>query len=254
MIYDTFMFFNELDLLEIRLHELHEVVDFFVITEATHTFQGNPKPLNFWENAERYSDFAGQIIYNIIHDLPVADCWTREWFQRDATARIIDHLDDEDIIILSDCDEIPAAKAVEQMASRIGYAEPRIGFNQKLYFFCLDLYTGGNGNFSTCVQKKNYSSAMELRRTMYHVPAIEDGGWHWSYLGGPEKFREKMNAYSHMELNVPEYTTDEAINRRIAEAKDPFDRGELIRVNVDDTYPKWLVENLDKFKHLLRPQ
>lgn len=71
-IYDCFTFFNELDLLELRLNELASVVDYFVIAEATHTFTGKPKPLHFKENAARFEAFLPRIIHIIVEDFLAA--------------------------------------------------------------------------------------------------------------------------------------------------------------------------------------
>lgn len=64
MIYDCFMFFDELDLLEIRMNILDPVVDFFVVTEATTTQMGQPKKMYFAENMSRFEKFKDKIIYN----------------------------------------------------------------------------------------------------------------------------------------------------------------------------------------------
>ena len=65
-IFDVFLFFNELDLLEIRLNMLYPFVDYFVINEATQTFFGSDKPLYYLENKERFKKFEDKIVHNII--------------------------------------------------------------------------------------------------------------------------------------------------------------------------------------------
>lgn len=64
MIYDCFMFFDELDLLEIRMNILDPVVDFFVVTESTTTLMAQPKKMYFAENMSRFEKFKDKIIYN----------------------------------------------------------------------------------------------------------------------------------------------------------------------------------------------
>ena len=66
MIYDCFPFFNELDLLEIRLNELSGVVDRFVLSEAELTHNGDRKPLYFNEHKDRFAKFADKIIHIIV--------------------------------------------------------------------------------------------------------------------------------------------------------------------------------------------
>jgi beta-1,4-mannosyl-glycoprotein beta-1,4-N-acetylglucosaminyltransferase len=88
MIYDCFTFFNELDLLELRLKTLGDIVDRFVLVESTRTFTNQPKPLNFELNKERFQAYLDRIIYVIVDDNPDGDDpWVREQFQRDAVVR-----------------------------------------------------------------------------------------------------------------------------------------------------------------------
>ena len=118
---DCIIFFNELELLSYRLHILKNVVDYFVIVESTHTFSGKEKPLFFHENKDKFADFADKIIHIVVDDLPhkyphidyknfySGEQWQNEIFQRNAISRGIEklHLDDHDILIISDVDEIP---------------------------------------------------------------------------------------------------------------------------------------------------
>ena len=88
MIYDCFSFFNELDLLEIRLNVLKDVVDKFVLVEAGETHTGKPKPLYFKENEARFAAFRDRIIYVAIERFPevCTTSWARENWQRNAIA------------------------------------------------------------------------------------------------------------------------------------------------------------------------
>ena len=65
-VYDCFNFFNELDILDIRLHELNDVVDKFVLIESVETFTGKSKPLFYNDNKERFKKFEDKIIHIII--------------------------------------------------------------------------------------------------------------------------------------------------------------------------------------------
>ena len=73
MVYDCFQFFNELDILKLRLHVLSDVVDRFVISESTVTFSGDPKPLFYEENKEQFQEFQDRIIHVVVDDTPL-DC------------------------------------------------------------------------------------------------------------------------------------------------------------------------------------
>lgn len=124
MIYDCFTFFNELELLELRLHELAGVVDKFVLVEATQTHTNRPKPLHYQENRARFGAFHGQIIHVVVEDLPVsADPWVPENFQRNCIARGLTACRPDDFVLVSDLDEIPRARAVEKMRREIPFNE-----------------------------------------------------------------------------------------------------------------------------------
>ena len=108
-VYDCFQFYNEFDVLEIRLAELDPLVDHFVLVEATHTHTGKPKPLHFTENRKRYERYAHKIIHVVIDDLPLDDPshFARDIHQREAILRGLGGAQPDDRILFSDCDEIP---------------------------------------------------------------------------------------------------------------------------------------------------
>jgi len=109
-IYDCFTFFNELDLLEMRLNILNDKVDYFVLVESTKTHNGKYKELIFQQNAYRFSKFSKKIIHVIVDDMPELkdnNRWILENFQRNAIARGLSKCDVGDIILISDLDEIP---------------------------------------------------------------------------------------------------------------------------------------------------
>ena len=132
MIYDCITFYNELDLLEVRLHELCDVVDRFVLVEATQTFQGNPKPLFFEVHKHAFSRYADKITHIVVEfpdeaalrshlsTRPPNMTWAREHYQRDQISRGLTKALPDDLIIVSDVDEIiSAAKLRGAIAERI---------------------------------------------------------------------------------------------------------------------------------------
>src|ERR1022692_3538362 len=89
MIYDCFTFFDELELLELRLHELGDVVDKFVWVEATKTHSNKSKPLHYQENRVLFQAFHDQIIHVVVDDMPDSnDSWVLENFQRNASPAV----------------------------------------------------------------------------------------------------------------------------------------------------------------------
>lgn len=87
MVYDCFQFFNELDILKIRLNVLSPVVDRFVISEATETFSGLKKPLYYEENKAMFAEFQDKIIHVVVDDTPAGGTHERDTFQKNAVTR-----------------------------------------------------------------------------------------------------------------------------------------------------------------------
>ena len=106
-LYDCFTFYNELDLLELRLAELYDTVDHFVIVESNQTFTNRPKPFLFEENRERYARWLDKIIHIKVEDMPGSDNpWDNETHQRNSIMRGLADADANDIVFISDVDEV----------------------------------------------------------------------------------------------------------------------------------------------------
>jgi beta-1,4-mannosyl-glycoprotein beta-1,4-N-acetylglucosaminyltransferase len=117
-IYDCFTFFNELDLLEMRLNILNNYVDYFVLVEATKTFSGKPKELYYLKNKEKFNKFSHKIIHITVDDMPEIkdnNRWELESFQRNAIIRGLTNCQSDDVILISDIDEIPDPEKFELM-------------------------------------------------------------------------------------------------------------------------------------------
>ena len=107
-IYDCFPFHNELDLLELRLAELYNKVDHFVIVESNQTFTSKPKPWNFELTADRYANYMDKIIYVRVKDMPgSSDAWVNDRFQRDQILRGIKKAKPNDLIMTVCCSRTP---------------------------------------------------------------------------------------------------------------------------------------------------
>src|SRR6266568_2718523 len=181
MIYDCFTFFNEFDLLEIRLEELKDVVDRFVLVEATKTFSNRPKRLFYEENKGRFSKFHDRIIHVIVDDLPEEpkDSWENQFFQRNAICRGLTNCNPDDIIMISDVDEIPRASAVAGFTGEIAFLE------QNLYYYRLNcLCTTAKWAIPIILRYRNLTTPQEVRMYWYdqarrkEIPTIANSGWH----------------------------------------------------------------------------
>lgn len=136
MVYDCFTFFNELDLLEIRLNVTKDVVDRFVLVEAGETHAGRPKPMMFAENRARFATFADRIAYVAVERFPsvCTTDWARENWQRNAISKGLEGAQDGDAVLISDLDEIPRPEAVRANIGRKGVT----AFDQTYYAYYLN--------------------------------------------------------------------------------------------------------------------
>ena len=144
MIHDCFLFFNELDLLEIRLNVLNKYVDKFVIIEATRTHSGLEKPLYYLQNKNRYKLFWDKIIHIVVDTFPSKfnTRWELENYHRNGATEYIQQCSDDDIILLCDVDEIINPECLKNVIRRIQkkphsivyFAEKRYIFYQMYYW------------------------------------------------------------------------------------------------------------------------
>jgi beta-1,4-mannosyl-glycoprotein beta-1,4-N-acetylglucosaminyltransferase len=240
-IIDCFTFYNEYDLLFYRLSTLYDVVDFFIIVEANRTHVGKEKPYNFAENIERYSKFMEKIIYiqaddldpnPVIHyDGKMSDgVWQNENKQRnyiDVGIRCIPDIQDNDVLIISDVDEIPDYHTllrikVENMD--IDY----VTLIQDLYYYNLTVKSKMNWDSAKLVSYKYYVDMLKRTpqqcRSPYHLKCIFNAGWYLSYFGDAQFIQNKLQNFSHQEYNKDIYTNLENIQEKINNKTDLFGR------------------------------
>lgn len=238
---DGFIFYNELDLLTYRLNILNDVVDYFIIVESTHTHVGNPKPLFFEENKQKFVQFSHKIIHIIVNDFPFMapnidyqknQQWVNENFQRTAIQRGIEKLplNDDDLLIISDLDEIPDPRVLSNIKnSQKSITVANLGMD--LYYYNLV------SKFDNCLWRKpiilTYKSYKELGMTcqqlrFHNSECIYPAGWHLSYFGDHTFIKNKIEQFAHTELNRSEVTTTENIKKSVSESSDVFHRGERI--------------------------
>ncbi|WP_455615452.1 glycosyl transferase GT17 family protein [Eisenbergiella sp.] len=285
MVYDCFQFFNELDILKLRLHIMNPVVDRFVISEATETFSGNPKPLYYEENKEMFAEFADKIIHVVVDDTPPGYTHDRDTFQKNAVGRGLKDCTDEDIIIFSDLDEIPNPEKIKEILQNFDRTKI-YHFAQRLFYCYLNMeevsgsllsYAGefpeaertrdgipgrkkwiGSKMCSYSLLKEQKLQLGELRFPERKACGIrvEDGGWHFGYMGGhgekdvKKRVAEKVRSAAHQEYNKAEVLSDVA--DRIKDGKDIFGRNaSFVQVEIDETFPEYLRENQEEYAFLI---
>ena len=241
MIWDCFIFFNELELLDLRLNELHDAVDKFVLVEATRTFSGLEKPLYFQENVNRFQKFRRKIVHIVVRDMPIGDRWSAEDHQRDAILQGLKEAQAGDVILISDVDEI--------WNKRIGV---KFGcYCQRLFYYYLNITFPLEWKGTVCLQRRDVMLPSLIRANRASLPLIDNGGWHFSFLGGPQRIREKIEAFSHSEYDDEYYKGKIAQN--VESLGDIFERThqKLRAISINEDFPLYLQENQEKFKDLI---
>ena len=281
-IYDCFNFFNELDILEIRLNILYEYVDYFVIVESNLTHSGEFKPFYYEENKERFKNFSDKIIhYKVLNnpndftnlpyttDLELNKIYSyintqtnrfnretqldygRDFFQKECVRLPLINCIDNDIIIISDADEIPNPETIKNI-NTLDLSNNIYSLNQYTYYYYLNVLkqTDWYGSKISSYKKIKNLSFNEIRGNENLSLKINNGGWHFSFMGGKDMVLKKIQSYSARDMvnsNVIN-SLENNINNNI----DPFFRSNLTTVNIDNTFPEYIKNNLEKFKHLIK--
>lgn len=246
MIYDCFPFFNELDLLELRLHELDEVVDYFVLVEATRTHSGQPKPLHYRDYQRRFSRWRDRVIDVVVDDMPASpDPWVRERHQRESIGRGLAGASAEDVILVSDLDEIPRASKVCEYRDVPGIKV----FQQRLCYYFLNLAADDpwpGTRMLSCETFRELGGAQAVRSAA-GVP-VPEGGWHFSFMGGVGRIRGKLGAYAHQEYNTDRYTDPRHLSQVVRAGVDLFGRDMQWRICPAADLPPYVLQNRARFR------
>jgi beta-1,4-mannosyl-glycoprotein beta-1,4-N-acetylglucosaminyltransferase len=276
MIYDCFTFFNELDILELRLELLYRVVDKFVIIESPKTHSFDDKALYYLNNLKRFEKYSDKIIHVVVSDFPpIKNSWTLENFQRNQILTVLKDCDQDDLILISDVDEIPNPKIITSYP----FKDKIYCLVQDQYFFYFNyrdvkhlFWIGGTKVFkySTILNKNLNESKVHYNdisfpqymntgitatkiRLYDGCKFIYNGGWHFTYLGGVDSIIKKIKSFSHQELNNEEFLNRNRIEGCLKTGKDVFGRSghRFVTVRVDITsHPIILTEMPFLKKHL----
>lgn len=271
MVIDAILFNDELDLLEIRLNILDRFVDKFVIVEADETFTGNPKPLHFKKNKDRFKQWEHKIIHYVVDDFPLDDeiyrkamnspntgnkehWWVREFYQKESMIKALNFRSD-DIVFVSDLDEIWNPEMDFDYRDDEKYLKDQT-YRPKAtaYHYYLNNrsdqdingWTGTRVSTMEVIRKHGINHF----RTERENPSIliENGGWHFTFMGGAENIREKLKAYGHQEYNID--AIKDKIEENIKNNKDFLNRGFKLWKD-ESQLPDYLVNNKEKWKQYL---
>ena len=216
-IFDCFQYFNEDHIADLRFNILNKFVDKFVIVESTVNHQGKSKKLHF--DINKYKKFKNKINYIIVDDTPEnikkfheGGESLVEQHQRNSITKGLKNANDNDLIILSDVDEIPDLNKLNEYDSN-KYAV----FSQKMFMYKLNFLNLKENNWhgSKICLKKNFKSPQWVRNLKFkqypfwridtlfsntryiNLEIIKDGGWHFTNLMTAEKLYEKLSNFGH---------------------------------------------------------
>jgi len=247
-------------MVDLRLNILNEYVDFFVISESTKTHQGANKKLNF--NINNFSKFKNKIKY-VVADYKEDINFKNhaggesliEQHQRNSLIEGIKDADLNDLIILSDSDEIPDLTKLNQIKINSKF----IAFSQMMFMYKLNLENLGENNWigSKISLKKNIITMQTLRDLKFKKYSfwridkknlqIIQGGWHFSFLQTPKDIKIKIKSFSHGEFNTDDIVDEEKIKEKISQGVDIFNRGfQLKKIEIDSRFPSFILKNKNK--------
>ncbi len=292
-IFDCFMFYDEEMMLDIRMNILNNHVDYFIIVESNKFHNGEKRGLKF--DIKKYSKFKDKIIY-VVHDENlkqleninqnddegtksyklIYNAHLRENDQRNFIIKGLDKSSENDLILVSDVDEIPNLENIEikNINNKI------LMFEQNIFYYKLNRFLPNFKWYGTKACKKKYLISPQWLRniksnkysffrfdtffskTKYiNKYYINNGGWHFSNLKKPEDIEVKLKSYlHHRDYEVEELGKDK-IQKLITDNKTIYDMfgdktgkkyGDESRKNLEkfdlDKLPTYVKQNLDKYK------
>ena len=290
-IFDCFMYFDEEIVLDVRLNTLDQFVDYFVIVESKFTHKGNKRDLKF--NPDKFEKFKDKIIYLVYNHQPSEiekinnkdspdeiarkSLWNaiyRENGQRNYIEKGLIEANENDIILISDVDEIPNLENIEfkKISKKI------ILFKQNMFYYkfnlCLPnlIWTGTKGcrkkdlinpQWLRNIKDRKYSffrlDTFFSKNKYRSVRRIIDGGWHFTNIKNAEAIEHKLKSYLHhgeFDLNPLSITQiNEIIKKKHAiydlsvdKTKSKIGSGNKLKKFELDKLPKYIQENKNNFK------
>jgi beta-1,4-mannosyl-glycoprotein beta-1,4-N-acetylglucosaminyltransferase len=284
-IVDAFAFFDEIDLLKIRLKTLAPVVDIFLISEFSTSFSGKPKAYNLENHLSDFSEFSHKIKYIKQNQDTILSPFENDHYQKDSLkVYLMDMLESEDVLLFGDVDEVPKPQAVVDASMAISRGRKICHFAQTMSYSYLNMidrsetllsYCGEYpeisrkkwlGTIATTREHLNEYSMTELRDPLQKQfgKRIGDGGWHFSYSGGHNReavsrVKNKIENNSHQEFNTVEILSK--VEERLKSKEDILGRTSKKRfrrtgpkfhiVPIDSTFPIEVQLNRSRYEHLI---
>ena len=269
-IYDCFLYNNEDEILDLRLNILNNKVNFFIIVESEYTHTGKKKKLAF--NKDKFKEFSDKIIYlqcktyiNGVDKNKTA--WKNENLQRDYISTGFKNIDKEDYIIISDIDEIPNLDSLNQddLQRKI------ISFKQRSFIYKYNICEKYPTWLGSKMCKLKYLKSPQWLRNLkvtkkyknfridkiffsksyeHDYTIIENGGWHFSWIGSLDYIKSKIKDTAHTEINLSEFNCEENLKNMIQNMLPIKPDGiNYITTKNFDLLPNYLIKNIEKYRH-----
>ena len=290
-IFDCFMYFDEEVVLDLRLNTLNDYVDYFIIVESTFTHRGDKRKLRF--NLEKFKKFEKKIVYLVYDESPsnieevlsndnhdeksrkyILNAVYRENGQRDFLMNGLQNANSEDLILVSDVDEIPNLENFNQR----NINNKIILFKQDMFYYKFNLklpnliWTGTKACKKKVLQSPQWLRNIKDRKYPFYrldtifskkkyinIKFINNGGWHFSNIKTASEIEHKLKSYLHHREFDENPMSENEINKIIENKQAIYDLKVDKRVNKIgdgsklenyslDKLPKFLQNNIEKFK------
>ena len=261
---DCITFFDNNLMFEIRYNILSEFIDYFVICESKFDHKGNPKNQNFI-----FKDYYDKqkIKYSFV-DKPFpknTNRWENQAIQREELLKQLNFADPDDYIFFSDPDEIINPKILQNFSLNKKYGI----FLQNCFNYKFNLFNPYESPWegTRVARKKNIKSIDDLRQKIKsknlkyafyridkekNIELFDEGGWHFNNILTTKEISLKLKTFAHSEFSGPEYSDEQIISKKIENKIDLFNRGHRYKVvNLDNSFPKYLRDNIEKYKKFL---
>ena len=262
---DCITFFDNNYIFDFRYNVIKDYVDKFIVCESLFDHKNNPKKVNF-DLEKKYKDNP-QVVHLILkRPFPKkTNPWQNQAIQREYILENLSFTDDDDLIFFSDPDEIPNPNLLSNFVLTKKYGI----FLQKIYNYKFNLFNPYESPWEgTKVCKKKDLKSIEFMREKIKtknlkykfyrldkeksIEIFDNGGWHFTNLMHPELISKKLKTFAHSEFSGDQFSSIEIIKKKIEEKVDLFNRGHKYNyVKLDDTFPKYLINNLEKYKDFI---
>ena len=221
------------------------------MVECVKTFQNNDNELFFANNKDKFAEYLHKIVHIIVKDnIPTTGIsWHIEKYQRNCIDIGIKqlNLNNDDIIIISDLDEIPDSNTINNIKN--SNLNGIYKLEQDLYYYNLNCKFPYKWITSVMLNYGNYKETPQCYRDDKNYLIIKNGGWHFSYFGNIDFIKNKIANFSHCEYNNDYILNDDRIKKKIMNNEDLFERSDSINHYIDINDNKYLPNN---YKDLLK--